>query len=64
MPLRDLVCQDCGHTMEDILIQNQRDLDAESCCKCESSKLKIAFSSPSTYFIKGDNSASTRPKGG
>lgn len=62
MPLRDLICQDCGHVMEDILVQNQGDLDAEFCCKCESKKLQIAFSSPSTYFIKGDNSASVRPK--
>lgn len=61
-PLRDLVCQDCGHTMEDILIRNDADLKAEFCCKCESHKLQIAFSVPGNYTISGDNSASVRPK--
>lgn len=61
MPLRDLECQDCGHTFE-ALIRRQEDLDQEFCCKCESKKLNILLSYPANYTISGNNSASQRPK--
>lgn len=60
-PMRDLECVDCGHVYE-ALIRNADDLKAEFCCKCESKKIEVMLSYPATYQIKGNNTASVRPK--
>jgi putative FmdB family regulatory protein len=62
MPLRDFFCYDCHKTFE-ALVRNSDELLEQKCIHCESTKLQLQLSAHSGYSIKGDNSASTRPKG-
>lgn len=56
MPIYDFECPECGEEQE-VLAKH----DAEVVCKCgaEMKKLIRPFGA---YYIKGDNSASVRPK--
>lgn len=61
MPIRDFICEECGHQFEEIV----GFYDDVKCPHCESGgNPKALPSAPGSYRIKGDNSASTRPKGG
>lgn len=60
MPLKDVLCKECGHLWEEIL--NHWD-DTPNCVQCDSTKTEKLLSAHAGYGIKGDNSASVRPKG-
>lgn len=63
MPIRDFECQDCGHRFEEI-VNAGHEQDARDCPKCKSSNVGIVPSMLGSYSISGNNSASTRPRGG
>jgi putative FmdB family regulatory protein len=58
MPLYEYLCDSCGHQFEEFL--NSRDKYRE-CPHCESSA-EVLPALHGGYRIKGDNSASVRPK--
>ncbi len=60
-PLFDLTCAQCAHSFESIL-KSKEDLAGESCPKCEGTELQLEMSMFGGYSIKGNNSASQRPK--
>lgn len=60
MPLKEIQCGDCGHVWETILGIGE---PPEPCVHCESTRVVTLPSSFGGYKIKGDNSASVRPKG-
>lgn len=61
MPIREFECLECLSTF-DTLVRNQADMEETRCPKCNSSQLESVLTVPGNYTIKGDNSASTRPK--
>lgn len=64
MPIYDLNCADCGATYE-YLLRKANEMADEECKACGSKKLSPS-SAPTAhggYTIKGDNSASRRPRG-
>jgi putative FmdB family regulatory protein len=62
-PLRDIECQDCKHKFE-VLLSQKDDIQELKCESCGSIQLQFCFSYPGDYQIKGNNSASTRPRKG
>jgi putative FmdB family regulatory protein len=60
MPLKDVLCRDCGHIWEELLKSWE---DSPDCPHCESKKTEKLISAPGGYSIKGNNSASVRPAG-
>jgi putative FmdB family regulatory protein len=63
MPIKEFECEDC-QTVYEALIRNTQDLKEVSCPKCSSIKAQVRLTFPSNYEIKGNNSASVRPKRG
>jgi putative FmdB family regulatory protein len=61
MPLFDFKCKSCGHEFEAI---QKNDAETILCPSCNTWFCEKLLSKVGTYFIKGDNSASTRPKKG
>jgi putative FmdB family regulatory protein len=61
MPIFELECQDCKHKFES-LMKDKDEIEHAECPKCESMDLQFCFSLFGGYSIKGDNSASVRPK--
>ncbi len=59
MPLYEYLCRECGHQFEAIVYSP----DEEVCCPhCERSKVERLVSTYGGYQMRGNNSASTRPK--
>lgn len=58
-PIFEYECSMCGNRAEILRLSGSEAPEAV-CCK---QPMERAISSPSNYQIKGDNSASTRPKG-
>lgn len=62
MPLREFDCKDCSHVTES-LIRNDEDLMETTCAGCGGRQLTMrTLYATGAYFIKGNNSASERPK--
>ena len=61
MPIREFICLDCGHEQEHVM--SQYDTEPPVCSHCDSSRMEKLFSATGGYHIKGNNSASVRPKG-
>ncbi|MEW6351201.1 MAG: zinc ribbon domain-containing protein [Thermodesulfobacteriota bacterium] len=51
MPIREYVCEDCGH-MSELLVEIGRNSDALQCKSCGSSRLETRLSVPSAPVIK------------
>jgi putative FmdB family regulatory protein len=62
MPLIEFECQECGAVFDSII--SRKEDEKVECPKCSSSLVKEQLSAPSNYYIKGNNSASTRPRTG
>lgn len=60
-PLYDFDCPVCHHRFE-TLIRKSEEFEEVQCPKCGGRELQMRISVPGTYQIKGDNSASTRPR--
>jgi putative FmdB family regulatory protein len=60
MPIYDFECKDCGDKFEALVTVSAPVI----CPRCGGDKAAKTVSTHSVYYIKGDNSASTRPKGG
>jgi putative FmdB family regulatory protein len=61
-PLFDYKCSQCDHVWE-VLVKSSEVGTHSFCVKC-GSEGQVQLSAHATYKIKGDNSASTRPKKG
>ncbi len=59
MPMYDFKCIDCEHTFEKICGLD----DIPACPECTSEAVVKVLSGFGGYSIKGNNSASARPKG-
>lgn len=59
MPLKDCLCRSCGHIWEEIIKAWD---ETPNCPHCESTKVEKLVSAAGGYHIKGNNSASHRPK--
>lgn len=59
MPLKDACCLDCGHRWEALLKTKD---DAVACPSCSSTQVQYELGLFGGYSIKGNNSASVRPK--
>lgn len=59
MPIKEYVCTDCAYQFETVVKPGEA---PDECPRCEGKQLQGCFSFPANYTIKGDNSASTRPK--
>ena len=62
MPLHDFECVHCGLVMEGVLIRGEADLNELDCAKCGSTELQKLMSAHGGYAIRGNNSASQRPR--
>jgi putative FmdB family regulatory protein len=60
-PIKEFICRDCGHIQEEYTSHSDPDFSPE-CSHCESQKMAYLPSAFGSYRIKGDNSASTKPK--
>lgn len=60
--IRDFKCEKCTEEFEALA----DDAEAPPCPKCADSEFVVRGTptAPAAYSIKGDNSASTKPKGG
>lgn len=63
MPLYDYLCNECGHQFEEYVSQLDEAPPAMECPHCEKKLAKRLPSIIGGYHIKGNNAASTRPKG-
>lgn len=63
-PIFEVQCADalCGHVFE-VIAKNKETLAEDACPQCGYSQLQLLLTSPGGYHIKGNNSASERPKG-
>lgn len=62
MPLRDFECNVCGFKFESYTAAING--EPKPCEECGSTNTKRLISFPGSYTIKGNNSASTKPRGG
>lgn len=62
MPLYSYTCKACCESTE--TITSYPPPDSLQCTHCGSHATTLDLSTPGNYTIKGNNSASTRPKGG
>lgn len=60
MALKQFVCQDCDHEFEYLSLGKD---DKPQCSNCQSLRVAYKPGGFGGYSIKGDNSASVRPKG-
>lgn len=58
-PLKDWTCLNCELESENVLVRSK---DDERCPGCGSDQIQIKFALFGGYSIKGNNSASQRPK--
>jgi hypothetical protein len=58
-PLRDLLCEKCGNELKDVLMGTDEKVPC-TVCGCE--EMSVPPSLFGGYSIKGNNSASQRPK--
>jgi putative FmdB family regulatory protein len=61
MPILSFECLDC-HKQYDSLVRNEDDKQHLECPSCHSENWQQCLTYPSNYEIKGNNSASVRPK--
>lgn len=61
MPLFEYECMDCQHRFESL--ERNPDKPEAYCPRCGFHQLQRLLTSHAGYSIKGDNSASVRPKG-
>lgn len=62
MPLRDYQCKDCGHIEEVFYTRTEEQYKVIQCAHCETPTSHLLPSAHGGYAIKGNNSASERPK--
>ena len=62
-PLRDVECLDCKYRSE-VLLTHKDSIQDLKCEGCGSTQVQFCFSYPGDYQIRGNNSASTRPRKG
>jgi putative FmdB family regulatory protein len=62
MPIFNYQCGDCGKHFERIIKQSETE-DKQDCPACQSLNSHKLMSMFGSYTIKGNNGASTRPKG-
>jgi putative FmdB family regulatory protein len=64
MPIFEVQCGDalCAHVFE-VIAKSKEALASDSCPQCGYEKLEHLLTSPGGYHIKGNNTASQRPKG-
>lgn len=60
----DYQCESCGHIEEHLLSTTEDKNDLRSCVHCGTISSKLLPNAVANYHIKGDNSASVRPKAG
>jgi hypothetical protein len=59
MPLKDWTCLQCGLESEDVIVRSK---DDEKCPGCGSDQIQLKLSMHGGYYIRGNNSASERPR--
>lgn len=62
MPIFTYLCEVCSNLFD--IIVNRDEENNQTCPDCGSDKMAKQLTSFSNYSIKGNNGASTRPKGG
>lgn len=62
-PIYDYLCKDCAHIFEEFISSRDSADHTLTCPHCETETAERLPSAPGGYHIKGDNSASVRPKG-
>jgi putative FmdB family regulatory protein len=60
-PLYDFECVSCHHRFE-ALLRKPSEIADVVCTACGNTELQMRFSAIGGYSIKGDNSASVRPR--
>jgi putative FmdB family regulatory protein len=60
-PLYDFECVSCHHRFESLL-RKPEEISEVACPQCGHEQLQMRFSAHAGYSIKGDNSASVRPR--
>lgn len=60
MPIREFLCNDCGHVFEE-LVRHPEDMP-QQCNHCECTRIHMLPTAPGGYQIHGNSGSSTRPK--